>query len=96
MVEARAESLLYDEETFDFVAANYGIIPKSALLYALSYLIKLLNIVLRAKENMPKYKEYGRAIKKVKERYGFTPDQFYNEEPRLIIDKFEKDCNKKS
>ena len=74
LVQARADSLLYDEETFDFVAANFGIVPKGALLYALSYLIKLLNIVLRAKENLPKYKEFGRAIKKVKERFGFTPD----------------------
>ena len=68
--------MLYDEDTFDFLLNNYGVMPKDAILYALSYLIKILNIILKAKENLPKHKEFGRAVKKVKEKFGFAPEDF--------------------
>jgi hypothetical protein len=60
-------------------------------------LIKILNIILKAKENLPKHKEFGRAIKKLKEKFGFTPDEFYsNLDPAEIISLFEKDCKSKT
>ena len=50
MLDERANSLLTDEETNMFFYQNCLVFP-SGIKYAISYLIKLLTPLIRAKEN---------------------------------------------
>jgi len=72
MLENRANALLFDEETMTFYINNLNIFPKEGMKYALSYVMTILNVLLKTKDNQPMYKDMSRAIKKIKERFNLT------------------------
>jgi len=95
MLEHRANALLFDEDTSTFYQNNLGIYPKDGIKFALSYVMTILNVLLKTKENQPMYKDMSKAIKKVKERYAIT-EFVTGKQPKEIIAMFEQSCYDKS
>lgn len=47
ILEERANSLLMSEETMSFYQYNLGILPEEGIKFALVYLLKILNVLLK-------------------------------------------------
>ena len=70
MMEARVEGLLMDEEAWNFYQYNLGMYPAEGVVYALSYLMKLANILLKEKVNKEKYyADLLKCLKKTIEKF---------------------------
>jgi hypothetical protein len=90
ILQDRASCLLFDEDTMTFLHYNLNIIPKEGLKYAFSYLIKILDMLFKYKDNQPLYTDMTRSIRKLKEKYGI--ELVVGKTPRQIIEEFENTC----
>ena len=71
ILEERAAALLLDEESMTFFKDELKIFPRKNLLYAISYFMKLLGILLKQKENKEVYhKDILKAMKSVLHHFG--------------------------
>ena len=66
---------MFDEDTLDFYQYNLAIVSKETVEFALSYIMKILNIVLKQKENQEHHKELSTALKKVIDRLKLNVQQ---------------------
>ena len=67
VLEARSNALLMSEDTMNFYQYNLDIKPSDTSHYAVSYLMKILNILL--KWNKDVYKEISKALKKAASKF---------------------------
>jgi hypothetical protein len=66
IVEKRANALLFNEETMNFYQYNLQVYPSEFMKYALSYLMHIMNILL--KYNQEVYREMSKLIRKTAKR----------------------------
>jgi len=62
ILEDRANALLVSEDTMNFCQYNLQILPANGVRYAVSYLMKILNILLKYNQNV--YKEMSKLVRK--------------------------------
>ena len=63
LLKSRSDNLLFSEETFNVFQYNYGVTPLEYMKYACSYLMKLLNILVKTDPNAAK--EFFKIIDKL-------------------------------
>lgn len=92
ILEERASALLMDEDTMNFYQHELKIFPRKNVLYAVSYIMKLLGILLKQKENKELYyKDVLKAMKKQLERFGIKGQELKNAEKcEAIIAEFNR------
>ena len=90
IMEARAETLLMDEDSIKFNQHIQGIFPSDGIKYALSYIMKLISILLKEKINKDKYyKDILRALKKTIDKYSVTESTLVKKECAEIVREFQ-------
>lgn len=76
-----------------FLNYNLGIVPRDGLEYSFNYLLKLLDMLFKYKENQKDYQDMTKAIRKLKDKHSIS--LLKDKTPREIIQEFENTCNTK-
>lgn len=94
ILEERANSLLMSEDTMSFYQYNLGILPEEGIKFALAYLLKILNILLKYQTSVQM--DMHRHVGKARKRFGVEQSAlkaFEDKDISDIIREFEESCN---
>lgn len=82
-----------DEDTTTFYNHNLGITPRDGMTFAFNYLLKILDILFKYKDNQECYQDMTRSIRKLKDRHRI--DLLRDKKPADIVELYEATCKAK-